>query len=123
NWARAEDAFCHSPRSQHALNRLQHNVERGNGFGAVLRRDFSRINDGFAEAARWYADLASRYGICTERRLCDFALWLACQPQRLPEIYAEDLDTLLNHIRDCPAISRGARMLALLSTNDGETGS
>lgn len=122
NWTRAEDAFCASPRSQHALDGLQHNVDRRNGFGAVLRRDFSRINDGFVEAARWYADLAGRYGICTERRLCDFALWLACQPQRLPEVCGQDLDTLINHIRNCPAILRGARMLALLSANDGQVG-
>jgi hypothetical protein len=123
NWVRAEDAFCANPTSRHALDGLQHNVDRRNGFAAVLRRDFTRINDGFVEAARWYAELASRFGICAERRLCDFALGLACQPQRLPEICGQDLDALINHIRNCPAILRGARMLALLSANDGQVGS
>ncbi|WP_116002743.1 hypothetical protein [Consotaella salsifontis] len=122
NWMKAEDALCAAPKSERARDGLQHNIERKNGFGAVLRRDFARIDDGLAQATQWYVELAERYGICKERRLCEFALRLACQPQRLIEVYDRDLDELFRSLRNCPAILRGARMLALLSANRDHDG-
>ena len=101
---------------------MQQNIEKKNGFGAVLRRDFKRINDGLAQSTQWYVEVAGHTISARSSRLCEFALWLACQPQRLPELYDRDLDTLFHLLRSCPAILRGARMLALLSANQGQNG-
>lgn len=119
NWTQLEDAYCANPEAPGAIERLQRNIHQANGFGAVLRRDYERVNQGFAAAAHWYVDLAKRYGICKKRHLCEFALWLACQPQRLPEVCNSDLQTLFDEIRNFAPVVRGARMLALLSANHG----
>lgn len=122
SWASAEAAFCSNPSAKYALDGLQRGVDRNNGFAAVLRRDFAHMNTAFDGAAQWYAELAARYRVCSERRLCEFALRLASQPQRVPGFYGDELDGLLKESRNNPAILRGARLLALLCANEEKLG-
>ena len=121
-WAGAEDAFKRSPVSRKAVEDLQQSVERSvtmrPNYAATLRRDYVKMDGDMTWASQWYADLASRYRICTNKELCDFALRLASQPHRLSSVYRSRLDSLLRQVRETPAILRGARLLALLSANN-----
>jgi len=119
NWARAEEAFHIDPTSTGAIERLKQEIDSHNGFAALLARDFNRIQDEFAPASQWFSDLAKRYDVCPEAQICDFSLWLACQPQSLSRV-CEDLESFLNEVRQYPAILRGARFLALMSANEDQ---
>jgi len=115
-WARTEAALRSNPLSRPVLDDLQRSVASHGGFAAVLRRDFEKMDDP-SSARAWYADLAARYGICDRRPLCDFALRLASQPHRLPGVFGSELEGLLSHALNEPALIRGARLLALLYAN------
>ena len=120
-WARVEDGFRRNPSSRDSVEALQRSVERSgrtrSNYAASLQRDYSKMDGDMAEASQWYADLAKRYGICTSKELCDFALRLASQPYRLFSIYGATLDRLLHQIAENPVTLRGARLLAVLSAN------
>ena len=120
-WARLEAQFRQDSNSQQAIDILQRAVDKHAGFAAVLRRDYANVCDNFDEALHWYADVATRYGICTERKVCEFALRLASQPQHLSQIPEAELGAVLNQLRTNPSILRGARMLALLFANQYRT--
>ena len=69
------------------------------------------------QAEQWYSDLAMRYHVSTDPKLCDFAFRLATEPHLLSKMSGSEQDGMLNAIRDNPAILRGARFLALLHPN------
>ncbi len=117
NWARAEAAFLANPRSRHTIDNLQRTVDRHRGFSAVLRRDYAIMRGSLAEGSQWYADLAARYRVSSDRKLSAFALRLASEPYRLPHLFGPELDGLHNQIKGNPALLRGARFLALLCAN------
>ena len=121
-WAGAEDAFRSNPGSPKAVDDLERIVGQSVTirltFAATLRRAYSKMDGDMNEASAWYAALANRYRICRDRRLCDFALRLASQPQRLSKTYGSRLDGLLHQVSQNPVILRGARLLSLLSAND-----
>lgn len=117
NWASMERAFLARPHSRRAIDTLQHAVDRRSGFAAVLRRDGAMMGDDLAANAQWYTDLAGRYDICSDPKLCEFALRLASQPHRLPHLFGDGLGAFLDQISEQPALLRGARLVALLSAN------
>ena len=117
NWARVETAFLANPHSRHAIDSLQRTVDRLGGFAAVLRRDYAIMGDSPAAGSQWFADLATRYGVCPDRKLSDFALRLASEPHQLPHLFGPELAGLLNQVNDNPALLRGARLLALICAN------
>ena len=118
NWMRAEKDFLKAPNSQPALDALQQAVEkRSTGFSAVLRREYEKIDENPGQAEQWYSDLAIRYHVSTDPKLCDFAFRLATEPHLLSKMSGSEQDGMLNAIRDNPAILRGARFLALLHPN------
>ncbi len=118
NWARAEAAFLAGPHARRAIDNLQRAVGGHGGFSAVLHRDYAIMKNNAADGSQWFADLASRYRVCQDDKLCDFALRLASQPHRLPKAFQSQLDHLLDQIGGNPALLRGARLLALLCANE-----
>ena len=117
NWASAEKDFRNAPNLQHVLNDLQRAVEkRSTGFATMLSSEYARMDEDPAQASQWYSELAARYHVNPDRKLCDFALKLSSQPHRLPKMFGSELDEMLNAIRRNPAILRGARLLVLLRT-------
>ena len=124
-WAKVEDAFRTRPASLESVRALQQAVERGlpQLFAMLLQRGYRKMEGDMAEAARWYADVAARHRICTNKELCDFALRLASQPYGLSGTYGAKLDRLLRLIIETPTVLRGARMLALLSAIKESDGS
>ena len=117
NWGKAETAFLANPSSQHATDGLERLVYKHIGFAAVLGRDYQRMCNDPASRSQWYAELAARFRISSDRKLCDFALRLAGQPHQLSRIFGTELNSLLNQISNNPALLRGARLLALLCAN------
>ena len=122
NWADAEDAFRKAPNSQQALDTLQRTVEKkSTGFAAVLRREHTTVDEDLNQTSQWYSDLAARYRVSTDRKLCDFALRLASEAHQVPSVFNSDLDRRLNAVRSNPVLLRGARLLTLLSANHNQT--
>lgn len=118
NWGKAEAAFWNAPNSQHALDTLQSAVERrSTGFAVALRREYGRLSEDPDQASQWYSELAARYHVSTEWRLCDFALKLASKAHPLPNIFGSELDGMLSAIQSNPVILRGARFLSLMCAN------
>lgn len=117
DWAEGEARFRSNPRSPHTLEYLKAEVDKRPSFAAVLRQDHSRMDGNAAQGARWFAEVAARYKVCKDQKLCEFALRLASQPHRLSAACGANLDNLLRQIAYSPAILRGARLLALLSAS------
>lgn len=118
DWTRAEQEYLKAPKSEAASDQLVRAVHRHNGFAAVLRKDHARLNTADqATASQWYSDVAKRFEICSDPALCQFSLWMASQPERLPELCGDRLDELAKEIERNSSVLRGARLLALLCAN------
>jgi len=112
HWADAEHTFRQSPQSGSTVETLQHKVSKFGGFGAVIKRDFTKfLTD---EAADWYAELCKRYNVCKNRALCEFAIRLAFEPRKMSSDYGAKLDQLAKDGASSPEVIRGARFGALL---------
>jgi hypothetical protein len=114
-WADAEAAFISNPKSPAALQQLERSVGGSPGFPVILRRDYERMHAGTEPGTRWYAEIAERYEGCSEKSLCEFALRLASQPDRLLALPRTEFDGLLGQLGANTALLRGARLLALLA--------
>lgn len=118
NWMRAEKDFLKALNSQPALDALQQAIgKKSTGFSVALSREYEKIDENPDQAEQWYSDLAIRYHVSTDPKLCDFAFRLGTEPHLLSKMSGSEQDGMLNDIRDNPAILRGARFLALLHTN------
>jgi hypothetical protein len=82
-----------------------------------LRRDYEKMEDGTGAGAQWYADVATRYKVCSEAGLSEFALQLASNPCHLLRLPKPVLDGLLLEIKANTVLLRGARLLALLAAS------
>lgn len=111
-WAEAESA-CRSTLAPTLVDQLQRLIGGSPGFAAVLRRDFQRMETNTESGKEWFADTANRYGVSTDRGLCEFALQFASQPHLLLRIPI--LPVLLNDLAKQPILMRGARFVSLLS--------
>ena len=117
NWAKAEASFCISPDPQQALDTLLRLVEKKSiGFSTMLRRECGQSNGSVHQKSRWYAELANRYHVCTDARLSAFAFSLATEAHRVPEIFGSELESLVDAVRQEPAVLRGARFLECATT-------
>ena len=70
---------------------------------------------GTGERVQWYAEIAARHQVCSEKGLCEFALQLASDPHRVLLLPKPKLDGLLRQINEKTVLLRGARLLALLA--------
>jgi hypothetical protein len=122
HWGIAESRFKRSDGSQSALDNLQCGVRRNASFAGVLRQDCNKIDGGSPNGLNWFLDVASRYHVTRDRRLCEFALRAASQPHNLRRLFGDELDSLLEKVAASPAILRGARLLALISANSNREG-
>ncbi len=112
NWAKAEASFHYSPDSQHAFEALLPLVEKkSTGFSTMLRRGCEQTNENVRHRSGWYAELAKKYHVCTDTRLSEFAFSLATEAHRVSEIFDSDLESLVDAVRQNPAVLRGARFL------------
>jgi hypothetical protein len=114
-WGEAEAIYLSNVQSDLALKQLERLVGGSPGFAVVLRRDYGRMDAGTSQGSQWYAEVATRYQVCSDRGLCEFALQLASHPHHLLLVPKPVLDQLLSDVRDKTVLLRGARLLALLS--------
>jgi hypothetical protein len=112
HWANAERSFHEHSQTSSTVDALQHKVCDLGGFGAVIKRDYAKFLN--AGATDWYAELCKRYNVCKNRALCDFAIRLAFEPQKLFRIYGAKLDEFAKEAASNPAVIRGARFGTLL---------
>lgn len=114
-WSEAEAAYLSNPQSEHGLKQLERLVGGSPGFAVVLRRECGRMEVGTGPGTQWYAEVAARYQVSSDRGLCEFALQLASHPHHLLLVPNPILERLLSDTRDKTVLLRGARFLALLS--------
>ena len=114
-WAEAEAAYLLRPGSDAALQQLERSVGGPPNFAIVLRREHDSVGAGTVPPVKWFAELATRYHVSSERRLCEFALRLASQPHRLSSVFGGELDGWFRRVTDKTVLLRGARFLALLA--------
>jgi hypothetical protein len=114
-WAAAEDAFRNNPGSSLAsLDRFQNLFPRQvAGFVAVLRRDYSRMDEGTEVGAKWFAELAKRHGVCVDMKLSAAALRVVSQPLFLTRLPETEADKLIADLSAQPELIHGARLVAL----------
>ena len=113
DWGRAEAAFLLSNDWEKGFDHLQSLLDHRGGFPAVLRRDAVSIEGGRRAIASWYAELAARYGVCSDQALCTLAVDIASRPHEVPRLYRDKLPRLLKRIMTKPLLLRGARIVAL----------
>jgi len=113
-WAESEGAFERSSKPETAEEALQHRIESMSGFGAVVKRDFGTFLGDVAQSSAWYCDLARRYRVSKDQRMCEFAVRLAFLPHTLSRTYGTELDDLVNRASSEQQLIRGARFAALL---------
>ena len=116
-WAEAEAAYLSNPRPEDELRQLERLVGGSPGFPVVLRRDYERMQTGTASGTQWYAEVAKRYQVCSENGLCEFALQLASNSDKLLKLPKPVLDGLLLEIKENTVLLRGARLLAILAAS------
>lgn len=117
HWAETETACMSGSSSDSDLHELQRSVG-ASGFAAVLRRDYVRLQAGTRPGTEWFADVALRYRICSEKGLCEFALQLASRPQYMLSIPGPAFDSLLADVQRNNVLMRGARFVAFLAARD-----
>ncbi len=124
-WAEAESA-CRSKLTPALADHLQRSIGGSPGFASVLRRDFQRMDANTETGKVWFADTANRYGVSSNRGLCEFALQFASQPHlicRMSYLTSDVEGTsilagLLSDLADHPILLRGARFVSLLSASE-----
>jgi hypothetical protein len=114
-WATAEDRYKRNPNSYHALEALKAEVGRPPSFAAVLCREPWRFDGNEDQPVRNFAEIARRYGICSNEALCGIALRLADGSARPTKALAND--DVMGQLACHPALVRGARLLALVKAS------
>jgi hypothetical protein len=114
-WGDAEAAFFAQLDSEYKLKQLEQAIGGVASFGVLLRRDYSKLPLRSAEMMQWFADVADRYQICSDKSLSQSALRLAIEPQSFVSLPPPTLNQLLIKFKDKTVLLRGARFLALLS--------
>ena len=87
------------------------------GFLSFCDATTERMQTGTASGTQWYAEVAKRYQVCSEKGLCEFALQLASNSDKLLKLPKPVLDGLLLEIKDNTVLLRGARLLAILAAS------
>ena len=112
NWAKAEESLSKSPDSRPTFDTLLGLIEnKSTGFSEMLRSECEHSNGSSHHNSMWYAELASKYHVCTDPTLSAFAFSLAMEAHRVPKKFETNLDKLLVAVRENPAVLRGARFL------------
>jgi len=114
-WSEAEAAYLSNLHSEPELKQLERQVGGSPGFAVVLRRDYGRMEAGTGPGTQWYAEVAARYQVSSDKGLCEFALQLASHPHHLLLVPKPILEGLLSDMHDKTVLLRGARLVALLS--------
>ncbi|HXY99029.1 MAG TPA: hypothetical protein VEI03_03450 [Stellaceae bacterium] len=126
DWCRAEKEVLNRGASEETLQALCKLVGgvSASGFAVILRREAQKLESGTTAGKKWFAGKAAQYNISTDPALCEFALKLASQPQRLCAMYRENLEGFFKQVAANPVLLRGARLVALISATHGssETG-
>lgn len=115
-WANAEQVYLSNPSAPNATDQLQRLFERQSaGFNVVLRRDFQNMETGTGAGTNWFADVANRYGLCSESEVCELALRVASQPIELLKEPEDKFNSIFGRLAELPELMRGARLVALCS--------
>ena len=123
-WAKAEGAFLTHANPSLTRQNLERAVAGPHGFTFMLSRDFDRMDAGTQSGVQWFRSVASRYQVCSDQGLSEFALQFASHPYELPQIPKPLLDGWLNELKQKAVLVRGARLVSLLagSVNPGPFG-
>ena len=113
-WAESEHNFEKASKLEASAEALQHRIDSIGGFGAVLKRDYANFLVDFKQSSSWYFDLARRYQVSKDVKMCEFAVRLSFLPQTLSLVYGSDLDGLIKRAFSEQQAIRGARFAALL---------
>ncbi|MBL4802359.1 MAG: hypothetical protein JKY45_10735, partial [Emcibacter sp.] len=116
DWARAETSFM-DQKPQCGLSKFQAILGHSTGFAVVLRRDAANVENNRKSTSDWYADLARRYKVCTDAKLCAFAVDFAHDPHQVLHIYQKELPILLAGLLKKPFLLKGARFATLVSAS------
>ena len=117
DWSRAESNLREADDISLALDRLQALLKHRGGFPIVLRRDVVEFSGDRSEIAKWYAELAGRFNVCSDHDLCRFAVDLASQPDQVFAIYGKRLPKLLEQLAANALLFRGARYIVINSVS------
>jgi len=114
-WAQAETAFFDNPRAESTVKNLERSVGGQPGFPVVLRRDHARMESGTGAGSKWFSEVAGRFSVCSDSKLCCLALRLASQPDFLLQLSEADRQHVLGQVRGNAILFRGARLVAALA--------
>ena len=117
-WVRAEAAFYKTP-SRSRLQALAIRVDKNSTGFAVTLRSHSNPKvgaDDVSNLANWFADAAARCRVSRDNVLCRFALLLAMRP--FDAIDDPVLHAHVAKLANRPVVFRGARLLALLQSEE-----
>jgi hypothetical protein len=112
-WSAAEDRYKRNSKSRQALDALKAEVDRRPSFAAVLVHEPWRFDGETDRRDRNFSEIARRYGICSDEKLCAIALRLADGSARPTKALANE-DVMAQLARH-PALVRGARLLAVIA--------
>lgn len=118
NWGEAETQFRKNPTSSQVLENLKSQVDKHSSFADALTQNQPSIEESAAQKMLWFSEVAARYNICMNHKLCKLAFRLASQPHTFTDPPFCDLDKLFTEITNNPAILRGARLLVLLTLSE-----
>ena len=116
-WRRAEQSYVAQPEAGGGLPALGSSVssaQEHRGFAPALKLNFQKAQEGVEAAVHWFADVAKRYGVCSDDALCRFALRLASDPAGVRIGYAGQLTKFMTDIAENPVLLRGARLVVLM---------
>ncbi len=117
NWGQAETSFKNSTNIKQETHELQTLIAHRDRFSVVLRDHIPSVHGDISEISDWFTNLMQRYDVSDDPTLCGFAIQLASRPHRLPSLYRDKLESLLERTKKRPLLIRSARFVALLCAN------
>ena len=120
NWSRAEEAFKELPTDPNTREGLHKTVGRNKEFNTEIQMRACQFGGAIEEVVQWYAEIARRYGVCSELNFCEFAVILAQTPHTLAAKYSDGLDAFVKMAASNPEVLRGARYASLLNSSGND---
>jgi hypothetical protein len=120
-WEAAETALIRQPDSADLLQVLQQTIGGKSGFSVAVANHFNEIASVDRLNCERFSQLASRYHICADAALCEFALCFAATPWIAVRRYQERFAGLLSTAKDHQILLRAARMVAIWATGRDQT--
>ena len=79
------------------------------------------MESGLSAGIEWFAGVARRYSICTDAKLCRFALRIASEPEHFLWLSEPDRARAVRVMNDNETLFRGERLVAVLCAARNQT--